>query len=49
MKNLFLSTAAIAMLFSMTSCKKDYSCECRDGNVLETTRYPNTILIVKQI
>lgn len=45
MKKLFLSTAMIAVLaLGMTSCKKDYTCDCKDGNgtKFDTQTYPNT-------
>jgi hypothetical protein len=46
MKRLFFS-AAIVFVFtsSITSCKKDYNCECRDGSTIETTTYPKTGLV----
>jgi len=46
MKRLMIAGALTMLLtVGMTSCKKDYDCECRDGNVLETTTYPNTGLV----
>ena len=46
MKRLLFS-ASIAAVFAlgMTSCKKDYNCECKDGTTIETTTYPNTGLV----
>ena len=43
MKKLLLSAAAFALVAStMTSCKKDYSCDCTYtvGGVTETDKYP---------
>ena len=52
MKRLFLS-AALAAVFAlgMTSCKKDYVCDCKDSQTsvqFETTNYPNTGLVDAQ-
>ena len=53
MKRFFLS-AALAAVFAlgMTSCKKDYHCDCKDttgtGNTFETTTYPKTGLVDAQ-
>lgn len=46
MKRFFLS-AALAAVFAlgMTSCKKDYVCDCVDGNRIESTTFPNTGLV----
>ena len=48
MKRLFLS-ATLAAIFAMgmTSCKKDYTCDCKDGNGVQFDKqtYPNTSLI----
>ena len=47
MKKLLVA-ASIVIALGMTSCKKDYNCDCRDtgtGKVFETTQYPNTGLI----
>jgi hypothetical protein len=52
MKKLFFSTAVAAVLtLSMSSCKKDYVCDCKDSTTseqFETTSYPNTKLIDAQ-
>ena len=52
MKKLFFSTAVAAVLtLSMSSCKKDYNCDCKDtttGDRFETTNYPNTGLVDAQ-
>ena len=45
MKKVLLSTALIAIFaFGMTSCKKDYTCDCKDGNgtQFDTQTYPNS-------
>lgn len=34
-KLLFLALAATT--FGMTSCKKDYTCECKDGSTVDLT------------
>jgi len=50
----FLSATAFAILvaLSLTSCKKDYHCDCKDttgsGTTFETTTYPNTGLVDAQ-
>ncbi len=47
MKKLFLS-AVLAAVFAMgmTSCKKDYTCDCKDvdKNQFDKQTYPNTSL-----
>ena len=53
MKRLFLSaTLAAVFALGMTSCKKDYQCDCKDttgtGSNFETTTYPNTGLVDAQ-
>ncbi len=52
MKQLFFSIAtATVLMVSMSSCKKDYDCECKDTNTgatFETTTYPNTGLVDAQ-
>lgn len=53
MKRLFFSTAVAAVLtLGMSSCKKDYHCDCKDttgsGSTFETTTYPNTGLVDAQ-
>lgn len=44
MKKLILVTAIAA--FSMTSCKKDYTCECKDNSTVDpkdfSTKYTKT-------
>jgi len=50
MKRLFFSaTVATVFALGMTSCKKDYNCECKEttgnGATFETTNYPNTSLV----
>lgn len=48
MKRLFLSATLVAVFaLGMTSCKKDYTCDCKDGNGdnIENRTYPNTKLI----
>lgn len=50
MKKLFFSASlATVLAFGMTSCKKDYDCECKEttgsGNTFETTSYPNTRIV----
>mgnify|MGYP000880783824 CR=1 FL=1 len=47
MKKLFFSTAVAAVvMLGATSCKKDYTCDCQDGNSqqFDTQTYPNTSL-----
>ena len=53
MKRLFFSVVILATFaISMTSCKKDYHCDCVDttgnGSAFETTTYPNTGLVDAQ-
>ena len=50
MKKLLVA-ASIVIALGMTSCKKDYNCDCKDSNTgvkFETTTYPNTGLIDAQ-
>lgn len=50
MKKLVLAVAVLVTL-SMSSCKKDYVCDCKDSTTsvqFETTTYPNTSLIDAQ-
>jgi hypothetical protein len=47
MKRLFFSVALLALVtLGMTSCKKDYTCDCKDGSnqQFDTQTYPNTSL-----
>jgi hypothetical protein len=46
MKTLFVA-ASIAIALGMTSCKKDYTCECTDSNgtTFDTQTYPRTGLV----
>lgn len=47
MKKLVLA-AAVLVTLSMSSCKKDYNCDCKDTNTgiqFERTTYPNTGLV----
>jgi hypothetical protein len=52
MKRLLFSTAVAAVLtLGMSSCKKDYVCDCKDSTTsvqFETTQYPNTGLVDAQ-
>lgn len=45
MKKLVLAVTVLVAL-SMTSCKKDYTCDCKDGNgdQFDKQTYPNTSL-----
>ncbi len=49
MKKLFFSTAVAAIVtLGMSSCKKDYHCDCKDSGsstTFESTTYPNTGLV----
>lgn len=46
MKKLLVA-ASIVMVLGMTSCKKDYTCECKDGNgnSFDKQTYPRTGLV----
>jgi hypothetical protein len=48
MKKLVLAASAIVIL-GMSSCKKDYTCDCKEttgsGTTFESTNYPNTRLV----
>lgn len=46
MKKIIILAGSLFVMFSSTSCVKDWQCECTDGtvtNVVET--YPNTRLL----
>ena len=49
MKRLFLSaTLATVLAFGMTSCKKDYTCDCKNsqtGDHIASNPLPNTRLV----
>lgn len=48
MKRFILSAAVITIFtIGMSSCKKDYTCDCKDGNgnTFETTDYSNATLV----
>lgn len=45
MKKIILTTAMVAVLaLGLTSCKKDYTCDCKDANStkFDSQTYPNT-------
>lgn len=47
----FVLASVVLVALSMTSCKKDYNCDCKDtttGDRFETTTYPNTGLVDAQ-
>ena len=50
-KAILLAGVLLVVGTSMTSCKKDYVCDCKDSTTseqFETTSYPNTKLIDAQ-
>ncbi len=50
MKKLLVA-ASIVIALGMTSCKKDYVCDCKDsttGTSFDKTTYPNTGLVDAQ-
>jgi len=47
MKRIILTSAVVTLLtLSMSSCKKDYTCDCKDetGTQFDKQTYPNTSL-----